>query len=143
MIYGIGTDICDIRRMAQSVDRFGERFVQKVLGPAELAVFQARRAKSASRSVAFLATRFAAKEALAKAMGTGMHMPMTWRACETLNAPNGQPQIHLHGELAEWFAQRRLRVHVTVTDEADYAAAFVVIEHCPGSSIPTDPLAAP
>jgi holo-[acyl-carrier protein] synthase len=55
-------------------------------------------------------------------------MPMTWRACEILNAPGGRPQIRLHGELAEWFAARRLVAHVSVTDETDYATTFVVVE---------------
>jgi holo-[acyl-carrier protein] synthase len=58
----------------------------------------------------------------------GMRMPMTWRACQILNRPSGQPEIHLDGDLASWFAARRLRAHVTVTDESDYAASFVVVE---------------
>lgn len=128
MIYGIGSDICEIRRIQQSLLRFGDRFAIKVLGPSELAVFHARRAKVEARGLSYLATRFAAKEAFSKAIGLGMHMPMTWRACETLNASSGQPQIHLHGQLATWFSSRGLRAHVTVTDEADYAAAFVVVE---------------
>jgi holo-[acyl-carrier protein] synthase len=57
-----------------------------------------------------------------------MRMPMTWRACEILKAPSGKPEIHLHGALAEWFAARRLVAHVSVSDESDYAAAFVVVE---------------
>jgi len=57
-----------------------------------------------------------------------MHMPMTWRACEILNAPSGKPQICLHGALADWFNERRLVAHVTLTDEQDYAASFVVVE---------------
>jgi holo-[acyl-carrier protein] synthase len=55
-------------------------------------------------------------------------MPMTWRACEVVKAQSGKPEIRLHGALAEWFAARRLLAHVTVTDETDYAAAFVVVE---------------
>ena len=76
----------------------------------------------------YLATRFSAKEAFSKAIGLGMRMPMTWRGCEIAQAPSGKPEIRLHGELAEWFAARGLRAHVTVTDEADYAASFVVVE---------------
>jgi holo-[acyl-carrier protein] synthase len=57
-----------------------------------------------------------------------MHLPMTWRACECLNQASGAPVLRLHGALAEWFAARGLRAHVTVTDEQDYAAAFVVVE---------------
>ena len=73
----------------------------------------------------------AAKEAFSKAIGLGIRWPMTWRACEILNLPSGQPQIVLSGELAPWFAERRLQAHVTVTDESDYVAAFVVVERQP------------
>ena len=131
MIYGIGTDVCDIRRIAATLQRRGDRFAQKVLGPQELQVFQARRLRSASRGLAYLATRFSVKESFSKAIGLGMHMPMTWRACETLNAPSGQPFIRLHGELAAWFEARRLRAHVSLSDETDTATSFVVVEHLP------------
>lgn len=128
MIYGIGTDICDIRRIASTLERRGERFALKVLGERELEVWRARSARAASRGLAYLATRFSAKEAFSKAIGMGMRMPMTWRSCEILNVPGGKPVIHLNGELAAWFAERRLRAHVSVTDETDYATAFVVVE---------------
>jgi holo-[acyl-carrier protein] synthase len=131
MIYGIGTDIADIRRIRESVARFGERFAAKVLGPHELEVWRHRRSKVAARGDAYLATRFAAKEAFSKAIGKGMRMPMTWRACEVVKAESGQPTIRLHGALAEWFHARRLCAHVTLTDETDYAAAFVVVEQLP------------
>ncbi len=128
MIYGIGTDICDIRRIADTLARRGDRFAERVLGPHEIDVFHARRAKVEARGVSYLATRFSAKEAFSKAIGLGMRMPMTWRACEVVKAPSGKPEIRLHGALAEWFDARQLRAHVTVTDETDYAAAFVVVE---------------
>ncbi len=128
MIYGIGTDICDVRRIEASFARRGERFALKVLGPGELEIFNARRARSEVRGVRFLATRFSAKEAFSKAVGMGIRMPMTWRSCEILNAASGKPFIRLHGALAQWFDERGLRAHVTVTDETDYAASFVVVE---------------
>jgi holo-[acyl-carrier protein] synthase len=128
MIYGIGTDVCDIRRIRATLARRGERFAEKVLGPHELAVFRERRAKVEARGEAYLATRFAAKEAFSKAIGLGLRMPMTWRAMEVVKAPSGKPEIALHGELASWFAARGLRAHVTVSDEQDYAVAFVVVE---------------
>ncbi len=133
MIFGIGTDICDIRRLRATLARRGDRFADKVLGPAELQVFHARRARVDVRGTAYLATRFSAKEAFSKAIGMGMRMPMTWRACEILNHPSGAPYIRLHGALADWFAARGLRAHVTVTDETDYAASFVVVESGPNS----------
>ena len=128
MIYGVGTDICDVRRIAKTLARRGDRFAERVLGPHEIEVFRDRRAKVESRGISYLATRFSAKEAFSKAIGTGMHMPMTWRACEIVKAPSGKPQIRLHGELAAWFETNRLRAHVSITDETDYAASFVVVE---------------
>ncbi len=128
MIYGIGTDICDIRRIAAVHERRGERFVQRVLGPTERALFEARSRKLSARGISFLATRFSAKEAFAKAIGLGMRMPMTWQACEIIKAASGKPVLRLHGELANWFNQRGLRAHVSISDEADYAASFVVVE---------------
>lgn len=129
MIFGIGTDLCDIRRVRSVLERRGERFAEKVLGAHELGVFRARRARSEQRGVHYLATRFAAKEAFSKAIGLGLRMPMTWRACEIVKAPGGRPGIVLHGELAQWFEARALLAHVSVSDEDDYASAFVVVEH--------------
>lgn len=128
MIYGIGTDVCDIRRIEAALQRHGERFALKVLGAHEIEVFRQRRARVPARGVRYLATRFSAKEAFSKAIGLGLRLPMTWRACEIVKAPSGKPEIRLHGELAAWFEARGLRAHVTVTDETDYAASFVVVE---------------
>jgi holo-[acyl-carrier protein] synthase len=128
MIYGIGTDIVDIRRVQATLQRRGERFAEKVLGEHELAVYRARSARVAQRGLSYLATRFSAKEAFSKAIGLGMRMPMTWRACEIVKAPSGKPEIRLHGALADWFAARHLVAHVSVSDENEYAAAYVVVE---------------
>jgi len=130
-VYAVGTDVCDIRRIAATFERRGERFAERVLGPAELQVFHARRARSEARGLAYLATRFSAKESFSKAIGLGMHMPMTWRACEILNQPSGQPYVRLHGALAAWFEARRLAAHVSLSDESDYAVSFVVVETLP------------
>ncbi len=128
MIYGIGTDLCDVRRIEATLARRGERFAERVLGAAELAVFQARRARVEGRGIRFLASRFSAKEAFSKAIGLGIRSPMRWRDCEILNEPSGKPFVRLSGELAQWFDARGLVAHVTVTDESDYAASFVVVE---------------
>ena len=128
MIYGIGTDICDVRRIEATLARRGDRFAERVLGPAELTVFRARRARVDVRGIRFLATRFSAKEAFSKAIGLGIRSPMSWATCQILNEPSGKPRIELSGALAEWFAARKLKAHVTVTDESDYAASFVVVE---------------
>ena len=128
MIFGIGTDICDVRRIRASLERHGERFARKVLSDGELAVWQARSSRWPERGLRYLATRFSAKEAFSKAVGLGMRMPMTWRACEIVNLRSGKPAIILHGELKTWFEAQGLTAHVTVTDESDYAASFVVVE---------------
>lgn len=129
MIFGIGTDVCDIRRIAATVARRGgDRFAERVLGPEELRVFRARRSRVEARGLRFLATRFSAKEAFSKAIGLGLRMPMTWKACQILNEPSGKPVLQLSGELAAWFEARGLVGHVTVSDETDYATSFVVVE---------------
>lgn len=129
MIYGVGTDICEVRRIREVLARRGDRFAERVLGAHEIEVFMARREPLADRGIRYLATRFSAKEAFSKAIGLGMRSPMTWRGCEIVKQRSGKPGIRLHGALAEWFEQRGLLAHVSVTDEADYAASFVVVEH--------------
>ena len=128
MIYGIGTDICDIRRIRASLEKHGERFAQKVLSDNEMQTYRARSERWPERGVRYVATRFSAKEAFSKAIGLGMRMPMTWRLCEVAKLPSGQPTIVLHGVLKEWFEAKGLKAHITVTDESEYAASFCVVE---------------
>jgi holo-[acyl-carrier protein] synthase len=128
MIYGIGTDICKIPRIEAALARHGERFAKKILGPQELEKFRARSAKNAVRGVRFLATRFAAKEAFSKAIGLGLRMPMTWPAAQVLNHPSGKPMIVCSGVLAEFMEKNRLSAQVTISDEEEYAVAFVIVE---------------
>ena len=131
MIYGIGNDICDVRRIRASLERHGERFAARILSDTELATWRSRSARWPERGVRFVATRFSAKEAFSKAIGLGMVMPMTWRNCEVISLPSGQPAIALHGELKRWFDAQRLRAHLSLTDEGDHASSFVVVEHLP------------
>ena len=128
MIYGIGTDICDVRRIRATLERRGERFAETVLGEEELAVYHERRSRWPDRAVRYLATRFSAKEAFSKAIGLGMRMPMHWRLCEIANRPSGEPMIVLHGGLKAWFEAQGLTAHISVTDESEYAASFCVVE---------------
>ncbi|MBX3658715.1 MAG: holo-ACP synthase [Ramlibacter sp.] len=128
MIYGIGTDICDVRRIRASLERHGERFARKILSDAEFATWQMRGQRWPERGVRYLATRFSAKEAFSKAIGLGMRMPMTWRLCEIGKQASGKPVILLHGGLKTWFEDQGLTALVSVTDETDYAASFVVVE---------------
>ena len=136
MIFGIGTDICDVRRIAAAQLRHGDRFAQRVLGPAELQVWRARGLRWPDRANRYLATRFSAKEAFSKAIGLGMRMPMTWRHCEILNLPSGAPYVQVHGDLDDWCTARQLRFHVTVSDESDYATSFCVAEVHPTAALP-------
>ena len=128
MIYGIGTDICDIRRIRASLEKHGERFAQKVLSDNEMQTYRARSERWPERGVRYVATRFSAKEAFSKAIGMGMRMPMTWRLCEVAKLPSGQPTIVLHGVLKEWFEAKGLTAHVSVSDESDYATSYCVVE---------------
>jgi holo-[acyl-carrier protein] synthase len=128
LIYGIGTDVCDIRRIRASLNRHGERFALKILSDAEMQTWKMRHARWPERGVRYLATRFSAKEAFSKAVGLGMRMPMTWRHCEIGKEASGKPHIVLHGELKAWFEAQGLTAHITVTDETDYAASFCVVE---------------
>jgi holo-[acyl-carrier-protein] synthase len=136
MIYGIGTDICDVRRIRESLARHGDRFAAKVLSDAEFKTWKARSARWPERGVRYLATRFSAKEAFSKAIGLGMRMPMTWKLCEIANVRSGKPQVVLHGVLKDWFEARSLQAHVSLTDETDYAASFCVVEHSGPSTSP-------
>jgi holo-[acyl-carrier-protein] synthase len=128
VIYGIGTDICDVRRIRASLERHGDRFAAKVLSEGEFKTWKARSARWPERGVRYLATRFSAKEAFSKAIGLGMRMPMTWKLCEIINEKSGKPGIVLHGELKTWFAEKGLSAHISVTDETDYAASFCAVE---------------
>lgn len=128
MIFGIGTDIIRVSRVEAALARNGERFAEKILGPEELETYRHRKTDVAARGMRFLATRFAAKEAFSKAVGLGMRMPMTWQAMQVLNDPIGKPVAVVNGALKEWMEQQGLSAMVSITDEAEYAVAFVIVE---------------
>lgn len=127
-IAGIGLDIIRVERIQAAYDRFGEKFLRRILGPQEIEIFQRRFDRDPRRGIRFLATRFAAKEAFSKAIGLGMHSPMAWSRMQTLNAPGGRPVVRLSDPLASWYSLRFGTAHVSVTDESDMVAAFVVVE---------------
>lgn len=129
MIFGIGTDIIQISRIERAMTRSAGRFAERVLGLEELDMYRRRVKRSPTRGLSFLSTRFAAKEAFSKAVGIGMHWPMTWRAMQTLNAPSGAPEVVLSGELQHWVGTRGLRFRISLSDEIDYAVAFVLAEY--------------
>lgn len=127
MIYGIGTDIVQVARIEAALARSGERFAEKILGPQELVIFRERRARNAVRGMRYLATRFSAKEAFSKAIGLGLRAPMTWPAAQMLNEDCGKPEIVCSGALLEFMRQHRLVAQVSISDEADYGVAFVIV----------------
>ena len=136
MIYGVGTDICDLRRIAAALDRRGERFAEKVLGDEELRVFRSRRARVEARGISDLGTRFSAKEAFSKAVGTGFKAGVFMKDIGVVNAPSGAPTLALTGGAKERLnsmipAGREAVVHLTLTDDHPWAQAFVIIEARP------------
>jgi holo-[acyl-carrier protein] synthase len=133
MIYGIGTDIVQISRVEAALARSGPRFAEKILGPQELEKYHARSERNPVRGLRFLATRFSAKEAFSKAIGLGMRMPMSWRSAQLLNAPSGKPVIVCSGALDAFMREHRLSAQVTISDEADYGVAFVIVTQLTGA----------
>lgn len=127
-IAGIGTDLIYLHRIESAFTRFGERFVQRILGVEEQQKFHARYTRDHKRGLRFLATRFAAKEAFSKAIGLGMRMPMYWSAMQVLNDVNGRPIVMLADPLQTWYAERFGQAHVSLTDEVDIVMAFVIVE---------------
>ena len=127
-IAGIGTDLIKMDRVDRAWLRHPERFPEKILGADELKIFHARAARDRVRGVRYLATRFAAKEAFSKAVGLGMRAPRWWTRMQTLNAPGGRPCVVLSSPLREWYEARFGAAHVSLTDESEYGAAYVVVE---------------
>jgi holo-[acyl-carrier protein] synthase len=128
VIFGIGNDVIEIDRVAAAVARHGERFAGRILGPRELVMYQTRRRRSPQRGTAFLATRFAAKEAISKAVGLGMRWPMSWRSVEIVPEASGRPCAVANGEFAAFLADKGLRLHVSLADIANLAVAQAVAE---------------
>lgn len=131
MIIGIGSDLCDIRRIEKSIARFGDRFVQRIFTAEE----QRRSDRRANRAASY-AKRFAAKEACCKALGTGIRFGIFWRDMGVVNLPGGQPTMVLTGAALERLASltppgHEAKLHLTITDDYPLAQAFVVIEARP------------
>ena len=134
MILGLGSDLSDIRRIQNSLDRFGDRFKERIFTELERA-----RSERKADAAASYAKRFAAKEACAKALGTGMRRGVFWRDMGVVNMRSGQPTMELTGgalaRLKEMTpAGMKAVIHLTLTDDHPYAQAFVIIEALPGSA---------
>jgi holo-[acyl-carrier protein] synthase len=131
MIIGIGSDLCDIRRIERALERFGDRFTHRVFTEGE----RARSDRRAARAPSY-ARRFAAKEACAKALGTGLSRGVFWRDMEVVNLPGGKPTMRLTGGALERLRAmtpegHEAHLHVSLTDDVPIAQAFVIIEALP------------
>jgi holo-[acyl-carrier protein] synthase len=131
MIIGLGSDLCDIRRIEKTLERFGERFVTRVF-----TTIEQRKAESRAHRAATYAKRFAAKEACAKALGTGFSRGVFLKDIGVVNGPSGAPTVALTGGAAKRLAailppEHEARIHLTLTDEAPLAMAVCVIEALP------------
>ena len=134
MILGIGSDLIDVRRIERTIERHGERFLGRIFTAAERA-----KAEGRARRVETYAKRFAAKEACAKALGTGLRAGVFWRDMGVVNLPSGRPTMKLTGGAAQHLAKlipqgHEARIDVSITDEYPLAQAFVVISAVPVGS---------
>lgn len=134
MIVGLGSDLCNIERIQNSLDRFGERFIQRVFTEVE----QAKAARRPFTRAGTFAKRFAAKEAFSKAVGTGFNRGVFMRDIGVVNAPSGAPTLALSGGAKAALDAlippgHVLKIHLTLTDDHPWAQAFVIIEALPGA----------
>jgi holo-[acyl-carrier protein] synthase len=127
MVVGIGNDLLHIERMVKTYERTGGRIAQRILGPQEYQVFLARKERNLKRGMAYLCTRFAAKEAFSKGIGLGMRYPMTWQSVQTLNDPSGKPYLLCSGALETFMQERQWSALVTITDEVEMVSAVVIV----------------
>ena len=123
MIFGVGVDVVEIARIEEAIGRHGERFAKRILATDEWAVYAA-----AAQPARLLAKRFAIKEAFGKATGLGMRPPAYFNDIGVTHLPSGAPQLQASPRLAAWMAERRLRAHLSVSDERHYAVAMVTLE---------------
>ena len=124
MIFGIGTDIVRVERIQADLERFGERFAERILTAAEMQEFRGNASKAN-----FLARRFAAKEAVVKAMGTGFSNGIQLHDIEVRHDPQGKPLLNFHGRAQQFLHEKRITVaHISLADEQDNAVAFVTLE---------------
>ena len=124
MILGIGTDVVEIERIKKALERFGERFAIRVLCDPELKRFRAHK-----QPAAYLAKRFAAKEAFTKALGTGIRSPANWHGVWVVNLPSGKPELQFTDALKTLMAAKGVqRSHLSLTDERGVAMATVILE---------------
>ena len=133
MIIGIGNDVIDIRRIEETLTRFGSRFIDRIFTDVEI-----RKSEKRAQRAASYAKRFAAKEACSKALGTGFRRGVFWKDMGVVNEPSGKPTLVLTGGARAQLdslvpAGHKARIHLTITDDFPYAHAFVMIEALPAA----------
>jgi len=130
MIAGVGVDIVDVSRVAKLLERYGDRFLRRVFTDAETAY-----AMGGANRAERLAGRFAVKEAVMKALGTGKSQGILWRDVETVRGRMGKPVVHLHGHAVRWLKSLGgSHVHVSITHDGGKAVAFVILESPEGGA---------
>jgi len=124
MIYGVGTDVVEVSRIAKALERFGDDFAKKILNNEEFLLFKKNKMKEN-----FLAKRFAAKEAFAKALGTGFRGDVNVKSISVINNALGRPDIEVDKNVARLLKEKKIKsCHLSISDEKNIAAAFVVLE---------------
>lgn len=124
MIFGIGTDIVEVARIEASIAQFGDEFAKRILADSEFSIYLASHIKAR-----FLAKRFAAKEAFSKALGTGLRHPATFQNIAVSHDELGKPMLVLASELQDFLQSKHIKhMHISISDERNLAAAFVVLE---------------
>ena len=124
MIYGVGTDLIEVKRIERVLQRFGDRFAKRILCEPELKRFRAHK-----QPVHYLAKRFAAKEAFTKALGTGIHAPANWHGVWVVKLRSGKPVLEFSSSLKKLLQERNIRSsHLSLTDEREIASATVILE---------------
>ena len=124
MIYGIGIDLVDVKRMERTMNRWGDRFIQRVFTSSEMEICYSRKFPPSAFSM-----RFAAKEAFSKAIGLGMKKGVRWRDIEVFHFPEGRPGLRLHGRSLEICNEKQITgFHLSMSDDGAYGTAVVVLE---------------
>ncbi|MBV34366.1 MAG: holo-ACP synthase [Rickettsiales bacterium] len=123
-IFGVGTDIVKLERVERSYQRHGDKFAERILSPDELVAYVSKKNK-----VTYLAKRFAAKEAISKALGTGMREGIDFKQLSIVSNQLGKPEVILQGKAQDWAQNNKItRVHISISDERDAAVAFAIAE---------------
>lgn len=127
MIFGLGSDITSVKRIVSAFEKSGDRFARRILSKEEYPFYVTKSSERAK--ITFLAKRFAAKEAISKALGTGMRQGIGFLQFTIVNNDLGKPEVELTGKAKEWAEKNNIsRIHLTLSDEQDYAIAFAVAE---------------